>query len=405
MRPARIFDYNVTVINLPGDAKIVIIGGGVMGLITAWECASRGETDIVILEMRSLLGAGATQKAAGGVRAQFTTAANVGMSKYSQDFYRRRFTPEINPDFQYLEYGYLFVARSEEKLKALDNSMALQKKLGADAVRHITADEIKEILPDFNIDDVQGGNFSPEDGVVDPGDIVNGLDISIRRMGVQIFTDCEVTGIESKSNFNFVVNTGHGNINAQKILVATGSWSGEFMEKCGVNVPVEPYRRTLYISGPLPWFPKKAPFTFDVCTGTHFRPESGGIIFLKINPDEIPGHNEEPDWDFLENIIPDLIHIMPRLEEAAVIDAWAGPYAMTPDHSAILGKIPDSPSGVGKGMYIATGFSGHGLMHSPAVGCAMSELLLDGVTSTLDISAFKLERFDTGVLIHETAAF
>ena len=391
--------------NFPSDAKIVVIGGGVMGLFTAWECATHGETDIVILEQRTFLGAGATQKAAGGVRAQFTTAPNVALSKYSQDFYRRRFAPEINPDFEYLEYGYLFFARSEDKLKALDNSLALQKKQGVEAVRRISAEEIRAILPDLDISEVLGGNFSPEDGVVDPGDIVNGLDTSIRKFGVRIFTDCEVTGVESVSDYNFTVKTELGNIRAEKVLVATGSWSGEFMKKMGVDVPVDPYRRSLYISGPLPWFPKKAPFTFDVCTGTHFRPESGGIIFLKINPDEVPSHNEEPDWDWLENIIPDLIHIMPRLEDAEVIDAWAGPYAMTPDHSPILGEIPTSPSGVKKGMYIVTGFSGHGLMHAPAAACAMSELLLDGKTSTLDVSAYSLGRYETGKLIEEAAVF
>lgn len=391
--------------SLPSDSKIVVIGGGVMGLFTAWECATRGETDITVLEQRKFLGAGATQKAAGGVRAQFTTAPNVALSKYSQDFYRRRFSAEINPDFEYMEYGYLFVARSDEKLRALDNSLTLQKKQGVESVRRISPEEIKEILPDFNIDDVLGGNYSPEDGAVDPGDIVNGLDSSIRRLGIQIFTECEVTGIGSKSDFNFVVKTDLGDIKAQKILIAAGSWSGEFMKKCGVIVPVEPYRRSLYISGPLPWFPKKAPFTFDVCTGTHFRPESGGIIFLKINPDEPSSHNEEPDWEFLENIIPDLLHVMPRLEEAEVIDAWAGPYAMTPDHSPILGEISATPSGVHKGVYIITGFSGHGLMHAPAAACALSEYLLDGKTSTLDVSAYSLTRYETGDLIHEAAVF
>jgi len=385
---------------LPKSAKIVIIGGGVMGLFTAWECASRGETDIVILEMRKFLGAGASQKAAGGVRAQFTTAANVRMSKYSQNFFVNRFAKEINPDFKYLQYGYLFVARSEEKLRALDESMELQRRAGADAVRRLSPEQLLEIHPDFNIEDVLGCNYSPEDGFVDPGDIVNGLDVSVRRMGVKIFTETEVERFESKGDFLHTVFTPSGTISCEKILIATGSWSGEFLSKCGIHVPVQPYRRTLYISTELPWFPKKSPFTFDVCTGTHFRPESGGINFLKINPDEPPSHNEEPDWDWLENIIPDLLHVMPRLGDMGVKDAWAGPYAMSPDHSAILG-----PVGGNRGVYVATGFSGHGLMHSPAVGCAMSEFLMDGRTSTIDVGAFRLERYAEGEEIVETAVF
>jgi len=371
-----------------------------MGLFTAWECGIRGETDIVILEKRSFLGAGSTQKSAGGVRAQFTTAANVGLSKYSQDFYRRRFAAEINPYFKYSQNGYLFFARSAEKLRALDVAMALQRKQGVEAVRRLSPEQVREILPDLNIDDVLGANYSPEDGFVDPGDIVNGLDTSCRRLGIRIFTDTEVLAVESEGDFSHRVVTGQGTIRTEKVLFATGAWSGEFLRRCGVEIPVEPYRRSLYISGPLPWFPKTAPFTFDIVTGTHFRPESAGILFLKINPDEPASFNEEPDWDWLENIIPDLIHVMPRLEEAEVIDAWAGLYAMTPDHSAILGPLPGR-----KGRFVATGFSGHGLMHAPAVGCSMAELLLDGKTSTLDVSAYRLERFAEGDLIHEAAVF
>lgn len=379
---------------------MVIIGGGVMGLFTAWECARRGETDIVILERRSFLGAGATQKAAGGVRAQFTTAPNVMLSKYSQDFYRRRFAAEINPDFQYRQNGYLFFARSEEKLRALDHAMELQKKQGVEAVRRLTPEEIRGILPDLNITDILGGNYSPEDGFVDPGDIVNGLDTSLRRMGIGIFTDVEAESVATEKDFSHRVRTGQGTIHAERVLFATGAWSGEFLKKCGVDVPIEPYRRSLYISGPLPWFPKNAPFTFDVVTGTHFRPESAGILFLKINPDEPSSFNEEPDWDWLENIVPDLMHVMPRLADAEVIDAWAGLYDMSPDHSAILGPIPGP-----LGRYMAAGFSGHGLMHAPAVGCAMSEYLLDGKTSTLDVSAYRLERYAEGDEIHEAAVF
>ncbi len=371
-----------------------------MGLFTAWECAARGETDIVILERRSLLGAGATQKSAGGVRAQFTTAPNVRLSRYSQDFYRRRFASEINPHFKYVQNGYLFFARNEEKLKALDNALELQRKQGVEAVRRLNPDEILELVPGLNVKEILGGNYSPEDGFVDPGDIVYGLETSLRAFGVDIFTDTEVTAVESLGDLKHRVVTGQGTILAEKVLFAVGAWSGEFMAKCGVQVPVEPYRRNLYITAPLPWFPKTAPFTFDTVTGAHFRPESGGIIMLKINPDECPSFNEEPDWDWLEKIIPDFLHIMPQLSDAEVIDAWAGLYAVSPDHSAILGPIPGPD-----GRFIATGFSGHGLMHAPAVGCSLAEYILDGKTSTLDVSAYGLNRFKTGELIHEAAVF
>jgi sarcosine oxidase subunit beta len=385
---------------LPKEAKIVIVGGGVMGLFTAWELGRRGERDVVILERRSFLGAGATQKSAGGVRSQFTTAPNVRLSRYSQNFYRTRFAKEINPDFVYRQNGYLFFARSREKLDALDRALTLQKAQGVEAVRRIQPEEILQYVPDLRIDDVLGANYSPEDGYVDPGDIVNGLDANVRKMGVRIFLDTEVERVEREGGRYGVVLMGEGLIKAEKVLFATGAWSRELVRRSGYDVPIEPYRRNIYVTEPIPWFPKNAPFTFDILTGTHFKPESSGILFLKINPDEGPSFNEEPDMDWLENVIPDLIHVMPRLENVGIADAWAGLYDMSPDHSAILGPIP----GVA-GLYVSIGFSGHGLMHAPGVGISMAEYLLDGKTSTLDVSEYRPERFGEGRLIEEAAVY
>jgi sarcosine oxidase, subunit beta len=402
--------------DLPKSARIIIIGGGVMGLFTAWELGRRGETDVVILERRSFLGAGATQKAAGGVRAQFTTAPNVALSLYSQDFYRRRFAPEIFPDFEYRQNGYLFFARSAEKLAALDRSLKLQREHGVYAARRLAPKDLLDILPDLYIDDILGANYSPEDGFVDPGDIVYGLDTEVRRMGIRIFLDTEAMRIESDGDYKQKVvareaisrnndnppagTSADHEIRAEKILIAAGAWSEPFGKACGYDLPIVPYRRNIYVTGPLSWFPATAPFTYDIVTGTHFRPESSGILFLKINPDEGPSYNEEPDLDWLPSIIPDLTHVMPRLEEAQVTDAWAGLYDMSPDHSAILGPLPGA-----KGVYFSAGFSGHGLMHAPAVGISMAEYLLNGKTSTIDVSDFSLDRFKSGKLIEEAAVF
>ncbi|MFH1677038.1 MAG: FAD-binding oxidoreductase, partial [bacterium] len=200
--------------------------------------------------------------------------------------------------------------------------------------------------------------------------------------------------------YNFTIITDRGKMKAEKILFATGAWSAKLLKNCGIDFPIEPYRRSLYISEPLPWYPKNSPFTFDVNTGVHLRPESGGVLFLEINPDEKPSFNEEADWEWLVEIIPHLIHFIPRMADAGVIDAWAGLYDMSPDHSAILGALPGP-----KGRFVATGFSGHGLMHAPAVGCSMAELLSDGKTWTIDISKFRPGRFDENEPILEKAVF
>lgn len=386
--------------SIPGSAKIVIIGGGIVGLFTAWELASRGEKDIVILERRTFLGAGSTQKAAGGFRTQFTTPGNVAFSKYSVDFYKYRFPKELNEYFKIIQNGYLLFARTESKLAALDQSLALQKKCGVENVRRVGAEEIKAMLPELDVSQVLGGNYSPDDGWLDPGDIIRGLDDSVRAMKIPIFTDIEVTEVIPKSDFSHDVVTGEGTIHAKQVLFATGAWSGKLTDKLGVDIHMQPVRHTLWVTAPLDWYPKSAPFTFDILTTAHMRAESGGVMFGHDNHDEKPSYSEDADMDFFYKIIPNFLEIMPRLEEAEIANAWGGLYAVSDDHSAILGAIPGH-----RGLWIATGFSGHGVMHAPATCCSMAEFLLDGKTSTLDVSMFRMERFVEGDLIRETAVF
>ncbi|HEX9744422.1 MAG TPA: FAD-dependent oxidoreductase [bacterium] len=385
---------------VPSTAKIVIIGGGVVGLFTAWELASRGEKDIVIIERRTFLGSGSTQKAAGGFRTQFTTPSNVAFSKYSKQYFLERFPQELNPHFEIEQHGYLLFARNQEKLERLEHSYQLQMELGVENVHKVDADFIKNLIPELETSEILGGNYSPEDGWLDPSDVVNGLDTGVRKHGIAIFTDTEVTDIDTIGDHNFVVKTSDGDISARHVLVATGAWSRELTGKLGIELHMHPMRHTLWCTAPLDWYPKTAPFTFDVMTTAHFRPESGGLMMGHSNPNETSSTSEDADMDFFLEIIPNFLEIIPRLEEAEVANAWGGLYEESEDHNGIMGPLPGP-----KGLWIATGFSGHGVMHAPATGCVMAEFILDGKTSTLDASPYCLERFDKGELIRETNVF
>lgn len=385
---------------VPKSAKIVIIGGGVVGLFTARELCVRGETDIVILERRSFLGAGSTQKAAGGFRTQFTTPANVAFSKYSKNFYLNEF-PKLNPHFEIVQHGYLLFARDPNKLASLDHSYELQVQAGVENVHRVDAEFIKSIIPELDVSEILGGNYTPEDGWLDPGDVVRGLDDAVRRYGIPIFLDTEVSDVIPESDYSHKVITSAGEIHAKHVLFATGAWSRQIItDKLGIEIHMHPYRHTLWITAPLPWYPKNSPFTFDVLTSAHFRPESGGLMLGHDNHGEVSSLLEIPDMDFFFEIIPNFLEIMPKLEEAEIANSWGGLYETSKDHSAIIGALPTK-----KGLWMATGFSGHGVMHAPATGISMAELILDGKTSTLDIHPYRLSRFDEGDLIHETAVF
>jgi len=168
----------------------------------------------------------------------------------------------------------------------------------------------------------------------------------------------------------------------------------------GADLPVEPLRRQLVPTEPFDQLPQRFPMVIDMSTGFHFRREGKGILLAWNDPKETVGFKTEFDPAFVEKILTRAASRVPVLAEAGVNPrrAWAGLYEMTPDHHAIIGPAPNV-----EGLYFVNGFSGHGVMHSPATGRVMSELILAGQARTLDITPLSAERFTTGQLLHETA--
>ena len=168
----------------------------------------------------------------------------------------------------------------------------------------------------------------------------------------------------------------------------------------GTDLPVEPLRRMLVPTEPFDQFPHSAPMIIDMSNGFHFRPEGRGFLLAWNDPEETPGYKTDFDSAFIEKILTRAADRVPVFENLAVNPkrAWAGLYEMTPDHHPILGESPDAP-----GFFLANGFSGHGVMHSPATGKILSDLILNGKTDLIDASLLNFARFAEGRMIHETA--
>ena len=378
---------------LPKTADAIIIGGGVMGASTAYHLAARGQKNILLLEKEDFFGTGATGRCAGGVRYQFGTQINIRLSLESLPMLER-FKDEIGQIIDYRKTGYLFLQTNQAEVAVFKRNVELQNRLGA-KTEWLSGDEIRKRLPMMHLKDVIAGSFNPRDGLVDPNSVVMGYISAAQRLGCQAISSISVTGIQTRSGRVVAVNTPDQIISTPVVVDATGPWANLTGQMAGIQIPVTPLRRQWLTTNALPELPTDFPFVIDFAQSLYFHPEGRGLLSGMSNPHETPGYDQSIDSEW------ELVHMeaavkrLPLLERAGLASRIAGLYEVTPDAHPIFGKTPV------EGYYVVTGFSGHGFMHGPIAGKLMSEIILDGKATTLDISMLDLARFAEGRLIHE----
>lgn len=387
------------------SAKIVIIGGGVAGASAAYHLTLRGESDVVVLERGSMQGMGSTGRATGGVREQFGTKVNIQMSMYSIDFFK-------NCDFHtgYDPKGYLFFATEPSVLDLLKKNAGKQAEVGVKGIEILDQDEIRRRIPEMNCDDIIGGTFGPRDGFINPVAVLRGFSNAAADRGVKIDLGQTAVRINVSGGRVKSVSTSKGEIGCDAAVVCTGAWTRELAATAGVKVPVEPLRRQIVWASCEKDIPADLPMVIDAGSGFHFRPaidfweqsasdgSTRDVLFAYPDRGEQPSFNTEFDTAFADKVYELAQGRAKFLFESTPVAAKcrAGLYENTPDHHAILGGC-----GV-DGLYFSTGFSGHGVMHSPASGRAISEIIVDGEASFLDVSCLSLDRFERGELLTET---
>ncbi len=380
-------------------ADVVIIGSGIVGSSVAYHLAQAGCTNVLVVEREAHQGKGSTGKSMGGVRAQFSTPVNIQMSRYSIDFFSR-FDEVVGHPADYRAHGYLFCATSESHLAYLRANHERQVAAGVNNVEWVSPEEIQAIVPQLRTDDILGGTFCPTDGFVDPHSVMMGFMKNARERGARLWLDTQVRGIAVENDQIAGVDTSRGRVATRVVVNAAGAWAAEVAQMAGAELPVEPLRRQLVPTEPFDQLPKRFPMVIDMSTGFHFRREGKGILLAWNDPAETPGFKTEFDSTFVEKILTRAAARVPVLAEAGVNPrrAWAGLYEMTPDHHAIIGPAPNV-----KGLYFVNGFSGHGVMHSPASGRIAAELILQGHSDLIDAGQLSVERFAQGKLLEETA--
>ena len=355
----------------PGD--IVIIGGGVVGSSVAFNLLQDGfQGRVVVMERDSSYQFASSALAMGGVRQQFMSRVNVAMVQYSLKII------EQFPECDFRQRGYLFLG-NESNWAKLQRRYEIQKSIGAECELVNVAD-IRRLVPELRCDDLVGGLLGPKDGYVDPRATLRAFRKKAEALGA-VYVSCEVEKMEPGSVY----------------VIASGAYSGAVAKLAGVDVPIIPVRQQLFRCT----LPREWTYEFPVVMdpgGAHWRSSPNNeITIAKTKTDESPGFRFGCDLErFHEEFMPALVRRLPEFRDLKLIFGWGGLYEMTPDHNGIIDKISD-------GLYIAAGFSGHGLMMSAATGKLMSELIRTGRFETLDASVLSFGRFARNELFWDEA--
>ncbi|QHS17554.1 FAD-binding oxidoreductase [haloarchaeon 3A1-DGR] len=381
--------------------EVTVVGGGIVGLASAYFLAERG-ADVTVLE-KSAVGAGSTDRANGGIRSQFASPVNVELSKASVPVWES-FAERFDTDVEYRQMGYLFLAREEATATQLRRNVRTQNDHGVPS-EFLEPGTVADRFPELRTADVVGASFLHTDGWADPHLGLQGFSRAATEAGATVETGVEVTDVLRPDDGAVTgVETTAGRFRSDFVVNAAGAWAGEVAAMAGVDVPIVPKRRQLVVLDPETAVPEDHPFAVDVDRSTHFRPErDGGVVaggrYADHDPEMDPdGFRTRHDLDWAVEVLDRLTDVASYFgPETEMRRGWAGLYAMTPDHHPIIEEtVP--------GFVNACGFSGHGFMHSPATGQVVSELVLDGAASTVDISELTADRFERGETLAETTA-
>ena len=374
---------------LPPRASVVVVGGGVMGVSTAFHLAEAGVRDVLLLD-GGALGGGSTCRAAGGVRAMFSDEVNVELGRRSLEAFAR-FGDRPGQEIDLHRVGYLFLLDRPEHVRAMSDAVELQNALGVPS-RMVGPEEAARLSPLISTDGLLAAAWSPTDGHCTPESVVLGYATAARRLGATLVPHCRVTGVRVQDGAVTGVVTERGTVATGTVVCVAGPWSREVAAMAGVDLPVTPLRRQIVVTEPVPGLPAELPMTIDFATSFYFHGEGRGLLMGMSDPDERPGFSVERSDAWLPRLGEVVARRAPALADVGLHSGWAGLYEMTPDHNALIGEADD----VSRFVY-ATGFSGHGFLMGPAVGEVVRDLVLRR-PPPVDVSALSVDRFSSRTL-------
>ena len=372
-----------------------------MGTSILYNLASRGVKAPVLLE-RDTLGSGSTGRSSGAVRMHYSTTVNADLAwqslKVFQDF------DEIvgGGDVGFVKTGYM-VFVPEDAVSGLEHNIAIQQAVGIDT-RIISREEAHELAPMFQFNDGEAFAWEPESGHADPSGTALAYATRARELGAEVVLESAALDVDVSGGKVVAVTTATERYETDIAVVATGPWSSRFMSRLGFDLPLEATRHEVFLlrrpMDKLAFHPGGA----DMANLTYFRPEGSDLTLVGngnakdiADPDD---YNPRHNTDHLQDVWLRLARRLPEIADAELYTGYAGLYTSTPD----LHPVVDRVDGI-DGLYICTGYSGHGFKLAPAVGIVMAELILDGEARSVDITPLRMSRFQEGDLNETTYKF
>ncbi len=368
--------------SLPRHARVVIVGGGIIGCSTAYHLAKLGWRDIVLLE-RKTLACGTTWHAAGLVVTFRDTASHTELAKYSLKLYRD-LESETGQATGFINCGSIQLAMTADKVEEMRRGCSMARAFGIDH-HEITPREVKELFPLAYVDDLAAGFYFPDDGRVNPADVTQALAKGARMHGAQIFENTKVTGITVKNGEAKGVHTEYGDIQADIVVLCPGMWGREVGLMAGVNLPLQAAEHYYLVSEPVPGMHNRLPILRDPGRCAYVREEAGKIMLGFFEPqgapwavNGIPEHfcfdEIQPNWERMEPHIARGMQRVPILFETGIRKFFCGPESFTPDHSYLIGRAPHV-----KRLFVACGFNSLGILSAGGAGHLLSRWIADGI--------------------------
>ncbi|MFM9112249.1 MAG: FAD-dependent oxidoreductase, partial [Actinomycetota bacterium] len=367
--------------NLPSNARVVIVGGGIVGCSVAYHLAKRGVTDVVLLERKQLT-SGTTWHAAGLVGQLRATNNLTRLAQYTTNLFAT-LEAETGQATGFQQRGSVSIAPNEERFEELKRGASTARVFGLE-VNIITPQDVKDLVPLARVDDLVGGVHLPNDGVVNPIDVTQALAKGARSAGVKIFENVKVERILTESGRAVGVQTEFGTIRADAVVNAAGMWARELGDQVGATVPLHAAEHFYIVTEGVEGISPSMPVLRDPEGCGYFKEDAGKLLVGWFEPVAKPwgmkGISEEfsftslpEDFEHIAPLVENATHRMPILAETGIRLFFNGPESFTPDDRYLLGEQPEV-----KGLFVAAGFNSIGIQSSGGAGKVLADGIVDG---------------------------
>jgi glycine/D-amino acid oxidase-like deaminating enzyme len=373
---------------VPKIADIIILGAGVMGASIAFHLARRNAGRIVVLD-KDHVASGGSSRSSALIRMHYSFPPEVQLALVSLKMFEH-WREIVGEAGEFRRTGFVRIVHPGESGQ-LRKNVEMQRALGA-KVELIDRQQLRALQPDWRVEEVELAAYEPDSGYGDGNVVANDFLSAARRLGAVYLSKTQATSLLVRGGKVVGVTTVRGNMEAPIVVVATGPWTRPLLQPLCCDLPIEPEFHQVAILKHAPGMKSDGCACIDSVTATYFRPDGSDKFLVgdfhgrrPVDPDNFSQRASETD---LEEILDRASRRVPSLENSEVMRGVTGVYDMTPDSRPLLGPVP----GI-EGLHICAGFSGMGFKISPAIGLVMSELILDGAATTVDISAFRATRF------------